>query len=259
MKDTVAVVLAAGKGVRMRSRRPKVLHTILGRPMLSYVLETLSKLACSRTLVVVGHQADAVRRAVGADWITWVEQHEQLGTGHALLQTRQVVGDDSCTLLVVPGDVPLVRAATLRSLLAAHQEDSAAATFLTALLANPTGYGRVIRDQDGTPLKIVEEGDADALAKALREVNAGIYAFSSPAVFEVLRLLQPGNVQREYYLTDSIELFREMGLPTKTVAAEDADEVRGINSVEELRAVEAIVKQRIVASREGEMRINMPT
>jgi len=188
-----------------------------------------------------------------------VEQREQLGTGHAVLQVWPVVGAETRTLLVVPGDAPLIRAATLRALMVAHKEGAVAATILTALPPDPTGYGRIVRDADDVPLRIVEERDADRSVKDLREVNAGIYAFSSAVIFEVLRRLEPSNVQNEYYLTDAIALLREMGLRTTAVTVEDADEVRGINTVEELRAVEAILRERGGALRKGEVRSGIPS
>lgn len=254
MEDTVAVVLAAGKGTRMRSEHPKALHAVADRPMLAYVLDTVSQLGCSRTIVVVGHQGETVRTALGLYRATWVEQREQLGTGHAMLEVWPVVGAEPRTLLVVPGDAPLIRAATLRALIMAHEKSAAAATVLTAFPADPAGYGRIVRDADDVPLRIVEERDADRSAKHLREVNAGMYAFSSPVIFEALRRLEPSNVQNEYYLTDAIALLREMGLRTGTVTAEDAQEVRGINTVEELTAVEAILTERAGTLKEGEAR-----
>lgn len=244
MEETVAVVLAAGKGTRMRSRCPKVLQAIAERPMLAYVLDAVSQLSCSRTIVVVGFQAEAVRAALSTYRVMWVEQREQLGTGHALLQVRPVVEGDPVTLLVVPGDVPLVRARTLMSLTMAHKESGAAATILTALLTNPTGYGRVVRDADDMPLRIVEERDADRSVRQLPEVNTGIYAFSSSVIFEVLGRIEPHNVQQEYYLTDAISLLRVMGFETNAVLAGDAEEVTGVNTVEDLKAVEGVLRKR---------------
>jgi len=244
MEDVAAVVLAAGKGTRMRSQRPKVLHTIAGRPLLAYVLDAVCQLDCSRTFVVVGCQAQDVQEALGSYPVIWVEQREQLGTAHAVLQVRPLVGEERLTLLVVAGDMPLVRAGTLASLIRAHKRSRVAATVLTAWLADPTGYGRVVRDGKGSPESIVEEPDADDSLRRLHEVNAGVYAFSSPLIFQALSRVQPNNAQQEYYLTDAISILRQMGFGTQAMLAPDEDEVRGVNTAEDLAAVEGILKQR---------------
>ncbi|MGE5509596.1 MAG: bifunctional UDP-N-acetylglucosamine diphosphorylase/glucosamine-1-phosphate N-acetyltransferase GlmU [Chitinophagales bacterium] len=233
------VVLAAGQGTRMKSRRPKVLHRVAGRPMLGCVLAAVERLGIARPLVVVGFGADEVKREIGPS-VEYVLQAEQRGTGHAVMQARPLLERLQGDLLVVYGDTPLLRTETLAQLARFHQEEGAQATVLTAILPDPTGYGRIIRKAEtGEVLRIVEEKDATPVEKAFREINTGIYCFDLPMLLAVLDRLQPNNAQGEYYLTDAIALIREAGGKVAALAAAEPVEVQGVNSREQLAGVEA--------------------
>ena len=228
------VILAAGQGKRMRSGLPKVLHPLAGRPLLAHVLDTARALKAQRIVVVHGHGAEAVRAAFPDAGIAWALQPEQLGTGHAVQQAMphlEAGGD----VLVLYGDVPLVRAATLRRLLEAAREGLAV---LTVELDDPAGYGRVLRDQAGRVARIVEHKDASPSERAVREVNAGFYALSAPRLAGWLKKITNRNAQKEYYLTDIVALAVAEDVPVIGVRAEDEWEVAGVNSRRELAALE---------------------
>ena len=228
------VILAAGQGKRMRSGLPKVLHPLAGRPLLAHVLDTARTLKARRIVVVHGHGAEAVRAAFPDAGIAWALQSEQLGTGHAVQQAMphlEAGGD----VLVLYGDVPLVREATLRRLLEAAREGLAV---LTVELDDPAGYGRVLRDQAGRVARIVEHKDASPSERAVREVNAGFYALSAPRLAGWLKKITNRNAQKEYYLTDIVALAVAEDVPVIGVRAEDEWEVAGVNSRRELAALE---------------------
>jgi bifunctional UDP-N-acetylglucosamine pyrophosphorylase/glucosamine-1-phosphate N-acetyltransferase len=228
------VILAAGQGKRMRSGLPKVLHPLAGRPLLAHVLDTARTLKARRIVVVHGHGAEAVRAAFPDAGIAWALQSEQLGTGHAVQQAMphlEAGGD----VLVLYGDVPLVREATLRRLLEAAREGLAV---LTVELDDPAGYGRVLRDQAGRVARIVEHKDASPSERAVREVNAGFYALSAPRLAGWLKKITNRNAQKEYYLTDIVALAVAEDVPVIGVRAEDEWEVAGVNSKRELAALE---------------------
>jgi len=235
-----ALVLAAGQGTRMNSDLAKVLHPMAGLPLLAYVLDALDGLGVGRTLVVVGHQRDRVRDEFAAAEVEWVTQAEQRGTGHAIMMAAPALEDFEGTLLVVCGDTPLLRTATLHALLEGHAASGAAATVLSMRVAEPKGYGRILRTAEGDLDRIVEERDATAEQRAIDEVNSGIYAFHYPSLSLVLSELTAHNAQGEYYLTDTVALMRRRGLPTAVVCAADARELLGINTVEQLAEAEAI-------------------
>ena len=196
MREIEAVVLAAGKGTRMVSALPKVLNKICGRPMIVYVLETLSRVGIGAPVVVVGHGHETVRAVLG-DRVRYAIQAEQLGTGHAVMQALPHLEDYAGTVLIVYGDVPFLRAETIETLLAHHRSQGAAATILTDLRDDPTGYGRVVRDARGNVRRIVEEPDASAEERRIREVNAGMYAIEVGGLRDALRALRPANAQGE--------------------------------------------------------------
>ncbi|MDT8419388.1 MAG: bifunctional UDP-N-acetylglucosamine diphosphorylase/glucosamine-1-phosphate N-acetyltransferase GlmU [Desulfuromonadales bacterium] len=243
-QDLAAVILAAGKGTRMKSSRAKVLHEIAGRAMLHYPLQAARQAGFERLHVVVGHQADLVRESLGEDGVSFIEQSEQLGTGHALLCAAESLADFSGTLLLLCGDVPLLREETLRLLLATHRQEKAAVTVLTAELENPAGYGRIIRDGE-TVLRIVEEKDATPEEKLVAEINTGTYLFDARFVFSALQGLGRDNAQGEYYLTDVVEAAVSAGLPTRAVTLEDPDEAMGINDLAQLAEAAELMRQRI--------------
>ncbi len=246
MEPVHAVVLAAGKGARMRSDLPKVLHRVCGQPIVQYVLDALHQAGVSPPILVVGHGADRVRQVVGPQ-DRYADQAEPLGTGHAVLQALPLVLDDGHPVVVVYGDTPLLRAETLQALIDLHHKSRAAATLLSAELADPTGYGRVIRNPDGRVQKIVEERDCSAEERLVKEINAGTYVFDQRALRDGLRTLSPDNAKGEYYLTDTIGWVLSHGR-TVSVLAVTPDEAMGINSRQDLAAAEAVMRQRILAS-----------
>ena len=246
MSDTHIVVLAAGKGTRMNSARPKVLHQVAGRPMIDYVLTTAGSLAPRSTTVVVGHQAEILREALGSrPGLTVVVQEPQLGTAHALMTTADALAGARGMLILLSGDVPLLSTNKLKTLVERHSSTGAAATVVTAIVENPHGYGRIVRTSaPGQPIaRIVEERDATAAERAIREINSGIYAFALEGLWDALRRIASENAQREYYLPDLVAVYRQAGRTVETVTVSNPDEIRGINSRRELAAVSSIVRQ----------------
>lgn len=234
------VVLAAGQGTRMRSSLPKVLHPIAGRPMLGYVLETARALQPDAIYVVHGYGGDRVRSALPEPDIQWVEQATPLGTGHALQQAMLAIVDDH-QVLVLCGDVPLIRAQTLQRLRQMAGEDLG---LLTVLLADPSGYGRIVRDSAGGVAEIVEERDASAVQRTIREVNTGILCLPAARVRSWLNEVRCSNVQGEYYLTDVIALARRDGVAVQALATSEPIEVQGVNDRAQLALVERAYQQR---------------
>ncbi|MCW5623087.1 MAG: bifunctional UDP-N-acetylglucosamine diphosphorylase/glucosamine-1-phosphate N-acetyltransferase GlmU, partial [Burkholderiales bacterium] len=228
-----AIILAAGQGVRMRSALPKVLHPLAGKPLLRHVLDAATAVSASRLVVVYGHGGDAVLRSFNDPGIHFVVQEPQLGTGHALQQALPHLPADGATL-VLYGDVPLIRPETLARVLA-HGN---ALCLLTAVLDDPTGYGRIIRDSAGKVVRIVEEKDADAAQKQVREINTGIIAAPNAALREWLARLTNHNAQREYYLTDVVPMAIAAGMPVVTETVDAAWEIQGVNSREQLAELE---------------------
>jgi bifunctional UDP-N-acetylglucosamine pyrophosphorylase / glucosamine-1-phosphate N-acetyltransferase len=244
MSDFHVVILAAGKGTRMKSALPKVLHRVAGCPMIRYVLQTAASLSPATTTVVVGHLADQVRAALSEHaGLRYVLQVPQAGTAHALLQTERALSGMQGTLIVLSGDVPLLSPATLRRLADTHTQSGAAATITTAVLDEPRGYGRIVREH-GEIARIVEERDASPEERAGCEINAGIYAFQLGPLFHSLSRIATENSQGEYYLTDLVSLYRRSSLPLATIQVEAADEIRGVNSCKELAEVSSMVWQR---------------
>jgi bifunctional UDP-N-acetylglucosamine pyrophosphorylase / glucosamine-1-phosphate N-acetyltransferase len=234
------IVLAAGLGKRMRSELPKVLHPLGGRPLLAHVLDTVRALTPRRTLVVHGHGAEQVRAAFDGSAVEWVLQAELLGTGHAVMQALpQVDGDGD--VIVLYGDVPLVRPQSLRRLLEASREGLA---LLSAEVPQAQGYGRVVRDQAGRVARIVEEKDASSAERAIREINAGFYALSAQRLSAWLKKITNRNAQKEYYLTDIVSLAAADGVAVAGVKVDDPWEVAGVNSKQELAALERVFQSR---------------
>jgi bifunctional UDP-N-acetylglucosamine pyrophosphorylase / glucosamine-1-phosphate N-acetyltransferase len=237
------VILAAGKGTRMKSGRPKVLHRAGGLPMIEHVLKTARSVSPQTLAVVVGHGATELREAlVRQPDLTFVVQEPQLGTAHALLTTEPVFRGRSGSLVLLSGDVPLLTPATVRNLLDCHTATSAALTVLTAMVDNPQGYGRVVRSGDGIA-RIVEERDASAAERAVREINSGIYAFDLGGLFEAVRGIAADNAQREYYLPDLVHIYRARGRIVEALTVANPQEVAGINSRSELAAVNRLMRE----------------
>ena len=244
MADLHIVILAAGKGTRMKSALPKVLHRVGGIPMIDHVIATARCLGPQTTTVVVGHQADALKAAVTShSGLEFVVQEPQLGTAHALLTAEPALRDRSGTLVMLSGDVPLLTANTLKTLVERHESHRAAATVVTAIVDDPTGYGRVVRSGEKIA-RIVEHRDATDAERQIAEINTGIYAFALDGLFDALKDIAAENAQGEHYLPDVIALYRSRGRVVETVTVDDVDETRGINSRIELAALSRIVRQR---------------
>ncbi|MEW6184012.1 MAG: bifunctional UDP-N-acetylglucosamine diphosphorylase/glucosamine-1-phosphate N-acetyltransferase GlmU [Bacillota bacterium] len=240
-----AVILAAGKGTRMKSRIPKVLHRVAGHPMLRFVLEAVVGAGAEKVIVVAGYGAPAVTEAV-AGRAEVVIQEEQLGTAHALLKTESALEGYTGNIMVLPGDTPLIRTETLRDFYAAHQQNKQAdATVLTVKSPDPSGYGRVIRDSAGRVQRIVEHRDANQVELAVEEINTGIYCFNF-GIFDVIREISPVNAQKEYYLPDAVQLLWEQGAFVHSWEGGDPGEFSGVNDRKQLAAAERIIRHRVV-------------
>lgn len=238
-----AVVLAAGKGTRMLSDLPKVLHAVDGRPLLAHVLDTARAAGIVRIVVVVGHQAERVQETCKGQDLVYVLQQPQLGTGHAVQVAAGSLRPDGWTV-VLAGDVPLLQPGTLRRLIAGATRDQAAAVVLTCVVEDAGAYGRIVKDSAGNLLRIVEARDATAQELAIGEYNSGIYCYRTERLIAALRSLTADNAQGEYYLTDTIGWLAQRGERVRTVTAVDSDEVIGINTVDELAVAERLLSHR---------------
>lgn len=238
------IVLAAGMGKRMKSDVPKVLHPVLGRPMLSYVVEALEKLNPKKTVVVVGHGAQEVEKAVDSKKITYAAQLEQLGTGHAVNCAYSKLKSFKGDILIINGDFPLITSRTLKRFVAEHKKKKVDVSILTALVDDPTGYGRIKRDGKNSVLGIVEEKDATKEEKYIDEINSGTYLVSSSFLWKALRNVNTKNKQKEYYLTDIVESAHKGSLKINGSLVSDSDEVLGVNDRLDLSLVESIMKWR---------------
>jgi bifunctional UDP-N-acetylglucosamine pyrophosphorylase / glucosamine-1-phosphate N-acetyltransferase len=247
-----AIVLAAGEGTRMKSRRPKPLHLLCGRAMLLYVLDSLGNCDIHQAVIVVGHGADSVTKKlqdnVSSVELAFVEQHVQRGTGDAVsvgltaFDAAELDGDGD--VLVLPGDTPLLRPETIAALVAEHRSSGAACTVLTAIMDDPSGYGRVVRGPDGSVQGIVEHGDATTDQLAINEVNTSIYCLGLSQLAPALRRLDPQNAQGEYYLTDVVEVLSSAGYPVSAVVVDDPGETQGVNDRYQLAVAEAELRRR---------------
>lgn len=245
MKSLAVVILAAGKGTRMKSDRAKVLHPLLGQPLLSYVLNAARALKPEKTIVVIGHQAEAVRRAFDRPGLIFIPQSPQWGTGHAVMQTAGELNSFPGTILVLSGDVPLIRKETLGQIIRTHRKKKTPVTLVSTRLSQPLAYGRIIRDPQGGLRRIVEEKDATPEERRIQEVNAGIYCFDAGFLFSALPRLSRKNHQGEYYLTDVIQLAREAGHAVSVELYPQSEEVLGINDRQELARTSLILRRRI--------------
>lgn len=243
-REAACLVLAAGEGTRMKSARPKVLHEIGGKPMVGHILKEVEKLGLRKVVVVVGHGESEVRERLG-DGYEYAEQKEQLGTGHAVMAAREKFICFGGDLFVVSGDVPLLRAETLKALIEKHRGEGLACTILSCRLKDPTGYGRIIRRSSGRVWKIVEEKDSSLYEKVVEEVNTGVYCFDSTALFNTVSRLRNENEQGEYYLTDVVKLLSEANAGVDSLLLEDAGEVMGINSRIDLARAQKVLQNRI--------------
>ncbi len=235
------IILAAGKGTRMKSEQAKVLHPVCGKPMLFYSILLARNIGAEKIVVVVGHQAEAVRGNFMDEGLIFAEQREQRGTGHAVLQARPHLEAFTGRILILCGDVPLLTLETVCQLLKHHEEEKAVVTILTTQLDNPFGYGRIVKTPAGEVLRIVEERDASVEEKKIKEINSGIYCVESPFLLEAVGEINNDNAQGEYYLTDIIEIACRRGLPVRAFLGKDAGEMMGINTPEDLQRAENLM------------------
>jgi len=246
MSERAAIILAAGVSTRMNTQMPKVLHEVCGRPMLAYVLDACRQVDVSKIFVVVGFGAEQVRKCFhDVQDLVWIEQTEQLGTAHAVLCCREYLKDFAGETLILCGDGPLIRARTLKLLIEKHRAEQAAATLATAVLEDPTGYGRIIRDVYGNIQGIVEDGDCAREQLAIKEVNPSYYLFNNKILFEALENVKPDNVKGEYYLTDALSGIITTGHKVVAITAVRPEEAMGVNSRSELSVASKIMQRRI--------------
>ena len=242
--DLHVVILAAGKGTRMKSARPKVMHKVAGMPMIEYVMRAAASLSPKTITVVVGHMKELLQAGLHHyPQVAFATQEPQLGTGHALLQTAGVLANQAGNVLLLSGDVPLLRPDTVGELVQKHEAAAAAATVLTAQVDQPYGYGRIVRVK-GRLSRIVEERDASPVQRKIKEINSGVYVFALAPLFDALRTLATANAQGEYYLTDLIAAYRRRKRPVEAVLIDSSNEIRGINSRSELAEASRIVRQK---------------
>ncbi|MCR4405250.1 MAG: NTP transferase domain-containing protein [Candidatus Acetothermia bacterium] len=243
------LILAAGKGKRLLSQRVKVLHELCGQPVLEYVLQAADPLKPQRTLVIVGHQGEQVRERFAGRGLVFIEQREQLGTGHAALQARSALEGKGGEILILPGDLPLLRAELLEEFLAFHKAHGGRLSLLTMEPEDPAGYGRIVRDREGNLGRIVEEKDASEQERQIREVNSGVYLVRNDGLFwEALQGLGVANAQGEYYLSDIVSFYRGQGQPVRALLAGESESLLGVNSRADLVRAEGALRRRKLAA-----------
>jgi bifunctional UDP-N-acetylglucosamine pyrophosphorylase / glucosamine-1-phosphate N-acetyltransferase len=242
--DIAIVILAAGKGTRLKSALAKVLHRAGGRSLVEHVVRACQPLKPREMIAVVGHQSEDVTAAVAPLGVKTALQQPQRGTGHAMLIARRAISPRAKLAILLPGDAPLIRAETLAALARAHRETGAAATILSAEIENPAGYGRIVRQEDGSVAAIVEDSALSDDQRAIHEINSSIYCFSLAELWPCLASLKPRNVHKELYLTDAIAVLRQKGENVQAVLAADPDEVLGCNTRADLAAVDAVFRRR---------------
>ncbi len=235
------VIMAAGKGKRMRSDIPKVLHKVGKRPMIEYIIKMVKNLNPKKIIVIIGHKGEKLADFLKPYQVQFVWQKELLGTGHAVLQARSPLSDFEGTILVLCGDVPFLRVQTVKELIQTHQKTNAVASVLTAFLEDPRGYGRVIRGEDGSVEKIVEDKDATPEERTEKEINSGTYCFDSRFMFEALDQVKNENEQGEYYLTDAVKILSKSDHKVSAFRAKNPQETMGINSLEQLQQMEKLL------------------
>ena len=239
-----SVILAAGMGTRMKSKMPKVLHTVCGKPLSKWVIDASKAAGADKVCAVVGHKAETVKEVLG-DVCEFALQAEQKGTGHAVMQAIDVIKNSKGEVVILNGDTPLITAETINKAIEYHKNNGNQATVITAILDDATGYGRIVRDNDGSVLKIVEQKDASEEEKKINEVNSGMYVFDAQSLVYALDKITPNNAQGEYYLTDTLEILLSAGKKIGGYAISDNDEIRGINDRVQLNEAEKIVQKRI--------------
>lgn len=239
-----SVILAAGMGTRMKSKMPKVLHKVCGKPLSKWVIDASKAAGADKVCAVVGHKAETVKEVLG-DVCEFALQAEQKGTGHAVMQAIDVIKNSKGEVVILNGDTPLITAETINKAIEYHKNNGNQATVITAILDDATGYGRIVRDNDGSVLKIVEQKDASEEEKKINEVNSGMYVFDAQSLVYSLDKITPNNAQGEYYLTDTLEILLSAGKKIGGYAISDNDEIRGINDRVQLNEAEKIMQKRI--------------
>ena len=240
----MAIILAAGQGTRMKSRKPKVLHSVCGKPMLKHVIDTVKKAGLDSCVVVVGHGGDEVKEAISEPGTVFVTQEQQLGTGHAVMMAESLLPPEG-TVAVLCGDTPLIREETLRAFFRFHEQNANCVSVMSAVVDQPYGYGRMIKSADGNLTGIVEEKDASEEEKAIREINGGIYCFEAGALSGYLSRLTAQNAQGEYYLTDIIGMAAAEGKKMGSFTVKEQEEIMGVNNRVQLARAEAVMRKRI--------------
>lgn len=243
MRNMKAVILAAGKGTRMKSDLPKVVHTIHGKCLVDYVIDAARSAGTKEICLVVGYKQDVVRSCIAHRDVEFTLQPEQLGTGHAVKCAREFLGDSDTTMILF-GDTPLITAGTLTRLARYHEKHQDAVTVLSADMDDPTGYGRIIRDGAGNFVKSVEHKDASEEERASHEINSGMYLFDTKELKEALDLLRPNNAQGEYYLPDTLEIIKAKGLRVDAYMLDDPEDITGVNDMEQLAAAADVIARR---------------
>ena len=242
----MTIVMAAGKGTRMKTNKSKVVHKIYDKELVRRVVELAKKVGSDEIVTVVGHLREQVEAVLG-DSVKYAIQEELLGTGHAVMQAKEYLKGKKGKVVVLNGDVPIIRQETLENLITKSIKNKEYGTLLTAIYENPTGYGRIVRDEGGNIKEIVEEKDADPLQKRIREINSGVYSFDIEELLNSLDFIKPNNVQSEYYLTDVIKIMNDKGLKTGAVIVEDNTEILGVNDRAQLELLTRVFRMRINA------------
>ena len=243
MNQLKAVILAAGKGTRMKSDLPKVVHTIGGKCLVDYVIEAARGAGAEDICLVVGYKHEVVKKTILHQEVAYALQEEQLGTGHAVKCAKDFLGEEGSTMILF-GDTPLITAETLKNLKEHHEKCGNAVTVLSAMVDDPTGYGRIIRDENGVFVKSVEHKDASETELQSHEINSGMYIFDTKELKEALEKIQPNNAQGEYYLPDALTIIKEKGLRADAFALDDPEDITGVNDQEQLKEAAAVIRRR---------------
>ena len=243
-ENIITLIMAAGKGTRMKSKKSKLVQKIYDKELVKRVVELAEKIGSNEIVAVVGYLREQVEAVLG-DRVQYAYQEELLGTGHAVMQAERYLKDKKGKVVILYGDVPLIRPETLKNLINKSVAENEYATVLTAIYDNPTGYGRIIRDENGNIKEIVEEKDANPVQKEIKEINSGIYCFDIEALTEALQEITPNNAQGEYYLTDVIKIMNEKGLKTGAMVVEDNTEILGVNDRTQLELLTRVLRNRI--------------